>query len=93
MPGEQPLLAQSTHGLRMTAGQRAALGLHVAEAQLGRALRKGPRDGRQLAVQREHGDGALDRQRKLAVLDGRDGVLQARVVELDHVGARETLAV
>ncbi len=38
-------------------------------------------------MQREHRNRPIDRQRQGIVLDRRDGVLQARVVELHHVRA------
>ncbi len=90
--GEQPSRAQLAHGARMPAGQRAALGLDVAEPARGCAPGERPGDRRELAVQREHRDGLLDGQLQLLLLDRHDGVLQARVVELHHVRGAVSLA-
>ena len=60
--GEQAALAQLGDRARVPAGQRAALGLHVAEARAAARLREGPGDRGELTVQREHRDGALERQ-------------------------------
>ncbi len=92
MAGEQPLRAQRGDGLRAAAGERAPLGLDVAEPGSRPCAGERPRDRRELAVQREHRDRPAERHAQLlARLHRRDRVLQARVVELHHVqfsGAR-----
>ena len=97
---EQAVVAKLAHDARVPARQRAAGGLDVAEPRAGSCLRVRPRQRRELAVQREDGDGTADRQPRrvgrrvcVALLDGRDRVLQARVVELHDVRARRALAV
>src|ERR1700759_2786000 len=62
MPREQAALAQLMDRVRMTARQRAALCLHVAETTTLAPDRERPRDRRKLPVQREHADRALQRQ-------------------------------
>ena len=99
MAREQPVVAQLAHDARVPAGQRATRRLDVAEPGLRGGPRERPCERRELAVQGEHGHRPPDRQLRrrghpvrVALLDGRDGVLEARVVELHDVRARRPLA-
>ncbi len=92
MAREQPPSAQQRNGPGAVSRQRAAPGLHVAEPGAAGTLGERPRDRRELAVQREHGDGASDGHLQAPVVDRVDRVLQARVVELHHVRPRNAVA-
>ena len=89
---EQSALAQRAHCARVPSGQRAALGLHVAEASAGNGLGEGPRDRGELTMQRQYRDRPLQGQAQTLVLDGRNGVLNTRVIELHHTHIWRTVA-
>ena len=82
---QQPALAQRANRARVPPGQRAALGLHVAEPAPGAPCAKAHATGASCPCSASTATGRSTGRLQPLVLDRRDGVLQARVVELHHV--------